>query len=104
MLRATTTQLVAIGDSWLCDTYGWDDLASSLRNQGYDFDAATSEFASGGRLLAEMASDESLTKVKDYLTSPGAHPAKALLIVFEATHALHIEDRDQIAAELAALD
>jgi len=80
MLRATTTQLVAIGDSWLCDTYGWDDLASSLRNQGYDFDAATSEFASGGRLLAEMASDESLTKVKDYLTSPGAHPAKALLI------------------------
>jgi hypothetical protein len=30
--------------------------------------------------------------------------AKALLIVFEATHALHIEDRDQIAAELAALD
>ena len=30
--------------------------------------------------------------------------AKALLVVFEATHALHIEDRDQIAAELAALD
>ena len=30
--------------------------------------------------------------------------AKALLVVFEATHALHIADRDQIAAELAALE
>jgi hypothetical protein len=30
--------------------------------------------------------------------------AKALLVVFEATHALHIADRDQIAAEIAALD
>ena len=30
--------------------------------------------------------------------------AKALLVVFEATHALHIADRDQIAAELAAFD
>jgi hypothetical protein len=30
--------------------------------------------------------------------------AKALLVIFEATHALHIADRDQIAAEIAALD
>ena len=30
--------------------------------------------------------------------------AKALLVVFEATQALHIADRDQIAAEIAALD
>jgi len=30
--------------------------------------------------------------------------AKALLVVFEATHALHIADRDQIADEIAALD
>jgi hypothetical protein len=30
--------------------------------------------------------------------------AKALLIVFEATHAIHIADRDQIAAEIAALN
>jgi hypothetical protein len=30
--------------------------------------------------------------------------AKALLVVFEATHALHIADRDQIATEIAALD
>jgi hypothetical protein len=28
--------------------------------------------------------------------------AKALLVVFAATHALHIADRDQIAAELVA--
>jgi hypothetical protein len=30
--------------------------------------------------------------------------AKALLVVFEATNAFHIADRDQIAAEIAALD
>jgi hypothetical protein len=30
--------------------------------------------------------------------------AKALLVVFEATQALHIAGRDQIAAEIAALD
>jgi len=30
--------------------------------------------------------------------------AKALLVVFEATHALHIADHDQIIVEIAALD
>ena len=30
--------------------------------------------------------------------------AKALLVVFETMHTLHIADRDQIAAEIAALD
>jgi len=30
--------------------------------------------------------------------------AKALLVVFEATHALHIADHDQLIVEIAALD
>ncbi len=30
--------------------------------------------------------------------------ARALLVVFETTHALHIEDHDQISAEIEALD
>jgi hypothetical protein len=30
--------------------------------------------------------------------------AKALLVVFEATHELHIADHDQIIVEIAALD
>ena len=30
--------------------------------------------------------------------------AKALLVVFEATQALHIADRDQIVAEIAAVN
>jgi hypothetical protein len=30
--------------------------------------------------------------------------AKALLVVFQQTHALHVADREQIAAEIEALD
>jgi hypothetical protein len=33
-----------------------------------------------------------------------AGTARALLVVFEATQALHIADRDQIAGEVAPLD
>ena len=33
-----------------------------------------------------------------------AGTAKALLVVFEQTHALHVADREQITAEIEALD
>jgi hypothetical protein len=73
----TTTALAAIGNSWLFDLQGfWYDLVSSLRNRGYDFKS----FASPGRLLAEMASDDQLSQAKRYLRSPGANPPRALLI------------------------
>jgi hypothetical protein len=51
-------------------------LSALEKNHKYDFKV----FASGGRLLAEMASDMLLEDVKKYLQSPGANPPKALLI------------------------
>jgi lysophospholipase L1-like esterase len=75
LLSSTTTQLAAIGDSWLMVyAFFWHDLLDGLRNY------KVRSFASGGRTLAEMANDSNLEAVTKYLRNPGANPPKALLL------------------------
>jgi len=73
--------LVAIGDSWLFDyhdeEFTWNGLVSSLRNRGFDF---SNTFASPGRLLADMANENNLRGITEYLRSAGENSPKALLI------------------------
>jgi deferrochelatase/peroxidase EfeB len=78
ILRSLTTRrMVAIGDSWLHRQILWYDLLTALQNHhGYDFRT----FASGGKLLAQMASDDELKPVKKYIRDTMANPPKAFLI------------------------
>lgn len=77
--RDVTVPLMTIGDSWLCDIDGFNDLASALRKLGYSF-VGGDYAASPGMRLAQMADGDYLARVKEFLLSPGANPPKALLL------------------------
>jgi Dyp-type peroxidase family len=80
ILRSLTkTPLVAIGDSWLHRQFifYWYDILSALEKY-HDYDLKA--FASGGKLLAQMASDKELKPVKKYIQDSAANPPKAFLI------------------------
>lgn len=76
---AVSTPLMAIGDSWLLNASGWNDLASSLLDVGYSF--VGEDFSARlGMRLEQMAEDSYLDGVTGFLASPGANPPKALLL------------------------
>jgi Dyp-type peroxidase family len=76
---ALSTPLMTIGDSWLLNASGWNDLASSLIDLGYSFVGDKCSARLGMR-LEQMADDKYLQDVTGFLASPGANPPKALLL------------------------
>ena len=94
---ATTTQLAAIGDSWLWVYIFWHDLVDGLRNY------KVRSFSSGGRTLAEMANDSNLEAVTKYLKNPGANPPKALLLGGGGNDVHHQDETTQDPPALARM-
>lgn len=76
---AVSTPLMTIGDSWLLNASGWNDLASSLIDLGYSF-VGDDYSARLGMRLEHMADDKYLQGVTGFLASPGANPPKAVLL------------------------
>lgn len=78
---AETVAVVAIGDSWLSNTFPYPSLISALASRGYRVDSGM-RFSQMGRMLQEMAEPSFLTDIARFFDNLGPNdraPACILL-------------------------